>query len=1122
MKKTIISLFLALVMLCSAFVPAIQFIPAAQADALNAAQNAHVAPVQVSTLGELAFALENSDAKQTITLAADIKVTDDSDWQMDIRADGLLVLDLNGYDIELNSANTAVLFNITNSTVFHLVDSKAKISNLGSVTLASKVKNKEVSVIAVNHADAKVYLHDMNTLFLKPYPGDTQPAEKASVIRIEKFNSLQNYGTNLNCSLPVKNYSYENSLGVAFYPHRDYPYDDSDFGWYKGNIINNCGSCFNFDVTVKLTGFLMETDFIRFGNITMNPSADGYAMNVHHNDSTYVEKFFMTSESKMNVKKNGTVINNTTALNTFSKNDDIVYTYTASCSHTSKNDILSWTAGHAEACSACGKYFFENHTIGTPSAYVEPTEDTFGYTSGVSCTKSGCSYTTTVRLPKVSASYITGSNYFSVSTYEELQEAFRDAPANTTIALENNIEFKDTHGLTTAVLRPQTRGRLLLDMNGHNIIVSARNTKYLIDLSMYDPLRGATSLYIVNSNPDEGGIIKFSDVDETNAALVYLNNSAASLFVTDHVSLRMETTYTASDASVIYARRFRELRMLNAELRNDIAGSKGIVLLPGNNTEAQKAFVSLDNVAISAYKACIETNYDFNKYGEFKMGAASLSSAVTEKAINVQMPNNATVKDVVRRGFSMTNCNADDVIASVNKNTIEIKANGKCLTHTYALFVADSDTHTLYCTKCHIRVKEQHDDPVEATDRCAENPHSAGVNCSVCGYCTVEKYEYVGHEADAWLGPVTATCKAAGIKYPHSKCKHCGESIYAYDGKIYLFDGNEVDPQTDSHNKKQVMYKKPTCETKGWKTHFECQVCHQYFLQGSNTPVDWSEIEYGYAHDLEKVEGTATCTQAGSLDHYKCKDCNRHFWDEKGESHIGVPGAMNSSTPNHEGVKNIYSTAVAATCTQYGIKAGVFHGDCTLCGKTIILDVSSGSTQPKQYVLEEVLDRTDWVEPKTAHKVGSLIKGTPATCKAAGTVDHYECADCGAYCSDSEGKIVIADITAPQLTHDYKWVVVTPAQVGVKGKEEYKCKSCGDVKETREIPALEPEYLLGDVNLNGLVEVADARLALRASVGLETFTGNKFKAADTNKNGTIETSDARKILRAAVGLESLS
>ena len=101
MKKKILSFILAFAMIFSAFLPAASLLPAVDSAALISAQNANIAPVQVGTLGELVFAMENSVAGQTITLTNDIKSTNAYDWQMDISADGILVLDLNGYDIEL-------------------------------------------------------------------------------------------------------------------------------------------------------------------------------------------------------------------------------------------------------------------------------------------------------------------------------------------------------------------------------------------------------------------------------------------------------------------------------------------------------------------------------------------------------------------------------------------------------------------------------------------------------------------------------------------------------------------------------------------------------------------------------------------------------------------------------------------------------------------------------------------------------------------------------------------------------------------------------------------------------------------------------------------------------------
>lgn len=61
----------------------------------------------------------------------------------------------------------------------------------------------------------------------------------------------------------------------------------------------------------------------------------------------------------------------------------------------------------------------------------------------------------------------------------------------------------------------------------------------------------------------------------------------------------------------------------------------------------------------------------------------------------------------------------------------------------------------------------------------------------------------------------------------------------------------------------------------------------------------------------------------------------------------------------------------------------------------------------------------------------------------------------------------------------------------------------------------------GDVDGNGSLTAADARLALRASVGLENLDEAQTRLADVDGTKGITAADARLILRASVGLETL-
>ena len=60
---------------------------------------------------------------------------------------------------------------------------------------------------------------------------------------------------------------------------------------------------------------------------------------------------------------------------------------------------------------------------------------------------------------------------------------------------------------------------------------------------------------------------------------------------------------------------------------------------------------------------------------------------------------------------------------------------------------------------------------------------------------------------------------------------------------------------------------------------------------------------------------------------------------------------------------------------------------------------------------------------------------------------------------------------------------------------------------------------IGDADRDGTLTAADARLLLRAAVGLDPVTGELRRNCDPDGDNTLTAADARLILRAAVGLE---
>lgn len=68
--------------------------------------------------------------------------------------------------------------------------------------------------------------------------------------------------------------------------------------------------------------------------------------------------------------------------------------------------------------------------------------------------------------------------------------------------------------------------------------------------------------------------------------------------------------------------------------------------------------------------------------------------------------------------------------------------------------------------------------------------------------------------------------------------------------------------------------------------------------------------------------------------------------------------------------------------------------------------------------------------------------------------------------------------------------------------------------------AVSSAALIGDADANGMIEAADARLALRASVKLQTLSSSAFSRADVDSDGVVSSADARNILRMSVGLRT--
>ena len=145
------------------------------------------------------------------------------------------------------------------------------------------------------------------------------------------------------------------------------------------------------------------------------------------------------------------------------------------------------------------------------------------------------------------------------------------------------------------------------------------------------------------------------------------------------------------------------------------------------------------------------------------------------------------------------------------------------------------------------------------------------------------------------------------------------------------------------------------------------------------------------------------------------------------------------------------------------------------------------------------------------HRTTEIRNTVAATCSANGYTGDTCCKDCGV--------ILEKGSETEKTAHTFgNWTLVKNPTITEEGMEERKCSVC-DETETRAVAKI--EYLIGDVNGDGKITAADARIVLRVSAKLEKFENynRPFEVFDIISDGKITAADARKILRISARLE---
>ncbi|MBQ9506994.1 MAG: SH3 domain-containing protein [Clostridia bacterium] len=264
----------------------------------------------------------------------------------------------------------------------------------------------------------------------------------------------------------------------------------------------------------------------------------------------------------------------------------------------------------------------------------------------------------------------------------------------------------------------------------------------------------------------------------------------------------------------------------------------------------------------------------------------------------------------------------------------------------------------------------------------------------------------------------------------------------------------------------------------------------------------WEIVKGGVT--LVDVTSTVTTFVMGDLDvevkaTYKDLPVSEHS--------VTVTNGVASATSAANGATVIITAAAAPEGKAFDkwevVKGGITLADATANVTTFVmgdLDVEVKAAYKDLPSEKHSVTVTSGTADKSTAAKGETVTVTASAAPEGKAFDKWEVV---------KGNITLADVTSTVTTF-------VMGDLNVEVKAVY-----------RDIGSSGEEGLFGDIDGDGNITAADARLALRMSVDIMhddgiPFTDKQITAADVDRDGRVTGADARLLLRKAVGLEVLS
>ena len=450
---------------------------------------------------------------------------------------------------------------------------------------------------------------------------------------------------------------------------------------------------------------------------------------------------------------------------------------------------------------------------------------------------------------------------------------------------------------------------------------------------------------------------------------------------------------------------------------------------------------------------------------------------------------------------------ANPVLTQINTRVATCKTKGYSGDHIYTCCdtVASYGTETDLISSNHEGKADTVKNAVAAT--CCTPGYTGDIYYSCCDVLyeegTATGTDASNHETEATkINGVAATCCTPG---------YTGDDLYLCC-KTIVKNGVETGLDATNHESevtKLVNEKTATCKAEGYTGDLVYECCDALVKKGSSTGVDASN-HTGTA-SVVKNKKAATCTEKGYTGdtYYSC--CN-------------ALASKGTATPvdasKHTSTQTTTTGAKAATCTEKGYTGDKVY---TCCKAVVTKGSAIAATGHKWGAFTTVVEATTENEGRQV-RVCSGCKAEES--KVIPRIEKIEIAETEQIkVSEALPDVFVADnVTAEDI------IEAIPEGAQLVTKEGKPVEADAPVGTGMKIVIMDGDKVVDekvivvpfDVDGDAQSTAADARLALRQSVNLESLDDCQKAAADVSDRTdetTVTAADARLILRASVGLE---